>query len=93
MGGAFVSIALSLKTDCLWTQQQEVITRSDILQGQALFRGVKKLRRCLVMLNNFENFPLFPIKEKDGQKTKRQTEKRKKEKKEKRIKERKKIRK
>ena len=28
-------------------------TRSDILQGQALFRGVKQPRRCLVMLNNF----------------------------------------
>merc|ERR1712235_178856 len=34
-------------------------TRSDILQGQALFRGVKQLRRCLVMLNNFEKFS-FP---------------------------------
>ena len=28
-------------------------TRSDILQGQALFRGVKQLRRCLVMLKIF----------------------------------------
>merc|ERR1712035_29915 len=55
------------------------ITRSDILQGQALFRGVKSLRRCLVMLNNFEKFS-FPSIEKrwtkdkdtDGQKEKRQ---------------------
>ena len=35
------------------------LTRSDILQGQALFRGVKQLRRCQVMLNNFEKFS-FP---------------------------------
>ena len=27
----------------------KIKTRSDILQGQALFRGVKQLRRCLVM--------------------------------------------
>ena len=40
----------------LW---QESITRSDILQGQALFRGVKQPRRCLVILNNFEKFS-FP---------------------------------
>ena len=39
------------------------ITRSDILQGQALFRGVKQLRRCLLMLNNFEKFS-FPSIEK-----------------------------
>merc|ERR1712115_158263 len=38
-------------------------TRSDILQGQALIRGVKQLRRCLVMLNNFEKFS-FPSIEK-----------------------------
>ena len=38
-------------------------TRSDILQGQALFRGVKQLRRCLVMLKNFEKFS-FPSIEK-----------------------------
>ena len=30
-------------------------TRSDILQGQALFIGVKQLR-TMVMLNNFEKF-------------------------------------
>merc|ERR1711989_65387 len=55
------------------------LTRSDILQGQALFRGVKSLRRCLVMLNNFENFSFPSIekrwtkdKETDGQKEKRQ---------------------
>ena len=39
------------------------LTRSDILQGQALFSGVKQLRRCLVMLNNFEKFS-FPSIEK-----------------------------
>ena len=33
-----------------------IITRSDILQGQALFRGVKQLKRCLGMLNNFVKF-------------------------------------
>jgi len=38
-------------------------TRSDILQGQALFRGVKQLRRCLELLNNFEKFS-FPSIEK-----------------------------
>ena len=37
-------------------------TRSDILQGQALFRGEKQLR-CLIMLNNFEKFS-FPSIEK-----------------------------
>ena len=54
-------------------------TRSDILQGQALFRGVKQLRRCLVMLNNFEKFSFPSIekrwtkdKETDRQKEKRQ---------------------
>ena len=36
-------------------------TRSDILQGQALFREVKQLRRCLGMLNNFEKIS-FPLK-------------------------------
>ena len=55
-------------------------TRSDILQGEALFRGVKQLRRCLVMLNNFEKFSFPSIekrwtkdKETDGQKEKRKT--------------------
>ena len=52
-------------------------TISDILQGQALFRGVKQLRRCLGMLNNFEKFS-FPSIEKDGQKTKRQMDKKEK---------------
>ena len=53
-------------------------TRSDILQGQALFRGVKQLRRCLGMLNNFEKFSFPSIekrwtkdKETDGQKENR----------------------
>ena len=32
----------------------KILTRSDILQGQALFRGVKQLRRCLVMLRKKE---------------------------------------
>ena len=61
------------------------ITRSDILQGQALFRGVKQLRRCLLMLNNFEklSFPsiekrLTKNKETDGQKEKRQEKTKKK---------------
>ena len=36
-------------------------TRSDILQGQALFRGVKQLKQ--LMLNNFEKFS-FPSIEK-----------------------------
>ena len=51
----------ALLTDCgTWYKKQDqkssdaTSTRSDILQGQALFRGVKQLRRCLVMLNNFE---------------------------------------
>ena len=59
-------------------------TRSDILQGQAQFRELKKLRRCLVMLNNFEKFSV-PSIEKDGQKTmkKRKRKKRKRKKKEK----------
>ena len=69
----------------LW---QESITRSDILQGQALFRGVKQLRRCLVILKIFEKFS-FPSIKKDGQKTNRQTDK-KKEKKKKSKKEKKK---
>ena len=38
-------------------------TRSDILQGQALFRGVKQLSRCLVVLNrvatNNSNYSVF----------------------------------
>ena len=55
---------------------KKIETRSDILQGQALFRGVKHLR-CLVMLNNFEKFS-FPSIEEDGQKTMRQTDKKKK---------------
>ena len=52
-------------------------TRSDTLQGQALFRGVKQLRRCLLMLNNFEKFSFPSIekrwtkdKETDGKKEK-----------------------
>merc|ERR1711973_290573 len=60
------------------------VTRSDILQGQALFRGVKQLRRCLVMLNNFEKFSFPSIEKKwtkdqetDGQKEKRQEKTRK----------------
>ena len=68
-------------------------TRSDILQGQALFRGVKQLRRCLVMLNNFEKFSFPSIgkrwtkdKETDGKKRKKRR-KEKKKKKEKRKKE------
>ena len=47
------------------------------IQGQAQFRGLKKLRRCLVMLNNFEKFSFPSIekrwtkdKEIDGQKEK-----------------------
>ena len=65
------------------------MTRSDILQGQALFRGVKQLRRCLGRLNNFEKFSL-PSIEKDGQKTdgqKRKKKKKKEEKKEKKTEE------
>ena len=54
-------------------------TRSDILQGQALFRGVKQLRRCLVRLNNFEKFSFPPI-EKRWTKDK-ETDRQKKEKK------------
>ena len=59
-------------------------TRSDILQGQALFRGVKQLRRCLVMLKIFEKFS-FPsvvkrwTKDRDRQ-TKRKEKKGKKKK-------------
>ena len=63
-------------------------TRSDILQGQALFRGVKHLRRCRVMLNNFEKFTFPPIEKrwtKDietvGQKNKKKSKKENKEKK------------
>ena len=67
-------------------------TRSDILQGQAQFRGVKQLRRCLVMLNNFEKFS-FPSIEKDGQKTDGQKRKKKKKKKKKNQKEKKEKRK
>ena len=54
-------------------------TRSDILQGQALFRGVKQLRRCLEMLNNFEKFS-FPSIEKRWTKDKETDKKKKKEK-------------
>ena len=68
--------------------------RSDILQGQALFRGVKQLRRCLVMINNFEKFSFPSIekrwtkdKETDGQKEKRQEKTKKRKKKEKKEKE------
>merc|ERR1712198_797605 len=73
-------------------------TRSDILQGQALFRGVKQLRRCLVMLKIFEKFSFPSIKKRwtkdkeiDGQKEKKK--KRNKEKKKKSNKEKKKKRK
>ena len=59
-------------------------TRSDILHGQALFRGVNQLRRCLVMLNNFEKFSFPSIekrwtkdKETDGKKKRRKKEKKK----------------
>ena len=66
------------------------MTRSDILQGQALFIGVKQLRSCLVILKNLA----FHLLKKDGQKTKRLTDKKKrkkkkKEKKKKKIKEKK----
>ena len=61
-----------------------IITRSDILQGQALLRGVKQLRRCLVRLNNFEKFSFPSIekrwtkdKETDGQKEKKKRKKEK----------------
>ena len=57
-------------------------TRSDFLQGQALFRGVKQLRSCLGMLNRFENFSFPSIekrwtkdKETDGQKRKKRKKK------------------
>ena len=53
-----------------------VLTRSDILQCQALFRGVKQLRRCLGMFNNFEKFS-------QKKKEKRKKERKKKEKKKK----------
>ena len=58
-----------------------IIKRSDILHGQALFREVKQLRRCLLMLNNFEKFS-FPSIEKRWTKDK-ETEGKKEEKKEK----------
>merc|ERR1712189_61714 len=91
-----IFIQLSLLVYCFGNRNMKIgMTRSDILQGQALFRGVKQLRRCLGMLDNFEKFS-FPSIEKDGQKTKRQKEKkkkRKKEKKKKRKKEKKKKRK
>ena len=57
-----------------------VKTRSDILQGQAPFRGVKQLRMCLVILNILKNLA-FHLLKKGGQKTKRQTDKKKKDKK------------
>ena len=72
------------------------LTRSDILQGQAQFRGLKKLRRCLVMLNNFEklSFPSIEKRQTKGKETDRQKEKRQeKTKKKKRKKEEKKKRK
>merc|ERR1711873_340419 len=82
--------------------REKNITRSDILQGQALFRGVKQPRRCLVMLKIFKNLAFHQLN-KGGQKTKRQIKrkktrkdkktKRKKDKKKKRKKEKKKKRK
>ena len=60
-------------------------TRSDILQGQALFRGVKQLRRCLGMLNNFEKFK----RQRDRQTKKKKKTKKIKTKKGKKIKEKK----
>ena len=60
-------------------------TRSDILQGQALFIGVKQLRRCLVILKNLALHILIKRwtkdKETDRQKEKRQEKTRKEEKK------------
>ena len=53
-------------------------TRSDILQGQALFRGVKQLRRCLGMLNNFEKFSFSSIEKRWTRKKNRQTDEKKK---------------
>merc|ERR1711973_714566 len=65
---------------------QQNITRSDILQGQALFRGVKSLRRCLVMLNNFEKFSFPSIEKRWTKDKKRQKTKTKKTKKNKKTK-------
>ena len=73
------NVNFELKT-CFCISWFKIVTRSDILQGQALFRGVKQLRRCLVMLNNLEKFS-FPSIEKRWTKDK-ETD-RKKEKKEK----------
>ena len=66
-------------------------TRSDILQGQALFRGVKQLRWCLVMLNNFEKFSFPSIEkrwteDKETDRKKEKKEKKKKSEKEKKVK-------
>ena len=58
-------------------QTNQLTTRSDILQGQALFRGVKQLRRCLVMLKIFEKFS-FPFIEKRWTKDKETDRKEKK---------------
>merc|ERR1711872_598250 len=74
--GNFNTLMQHLKT----SYSEKVETRSDILQGQALFRGVKQLRKCLVMLTILKNLA-FHLLKKDGQKTKRQTDKKKKDKK------------
>merc|ERR1711872_609436 len=74
--GNFNTLMQHLKT----SYSEKVETRSDILQGQALFRGVKQLRMCLVILNILKNLA-FHLLKKDGQKTKRQTDKKKKDKK------------
>ena len=93
------NVNFELKT-CFCISWFKIVTKSDILQGQALFRGVKQLRRCLVMLNNFEKFS-FPSIEKrwtkdnetDGQKEKRQEKTRKEKEKKKKKKRKKKKRK
>ena len=87
--GNFNTLMQHLKT----SYSEKVETRSDILQGQALFRGVKQLRMCLVILNILKNLA-FHLLKKGGQKTKRQTDKKKKDKKrQKRKREKKKKRK
>merc|ERR1711872_124753 len=73
--GNFNTLMQHLKT----SYSEKVETRSDILQGQALFRGVKQLRMCLVILNILKNLA-FHLLKKDGLKTKRQTDKKKKDK-------------
>ena len=96
----YIHVFIHRQTTLMYVSYYSVLpkTRSDILQGQALFRGVKQLRRCLVMLNNFEKFSFQSIekrwtkdKETDGQKEKRQEktrkEKKREKKKEKEIKE------